>query len=86
MRGAVDAGIAAQPAAFQTTPEVRCFTRRPEFPDALETIQVARSAFREFGRRARQEGIQYVGGCCGCNAAYIRSLARGVAEGGAGPV
>ena len=31
--------------------------------------------------KARDEGIGYVGGCCGCNAAYIRSLARGVAEG-----
>ena len=73
-------GIAAQPAAFRTTEQVPCFTRLPQFPDDLETIQVSRQDFRGFGRWARQEGVNYVGGCCGCNAAYIRALARGVAE------
>jgi betaine-homocysteine S-methyltransferase len=73
-------GIAAQPAAFRTTDVVPCFTRLPQFPDDLETIQVSRGDFRAFGRQARQEGINYVGGCCGCNAVYIRALARGVAD------
>ena len=27
---------------------------------------------RAFARTAAAEGIGYVGGCCGCNAAYIR--------------
>jgi betaine-homocysteine S-methyltransferase len=82
MRAAVGArvGIAAQPSAFRTTDATPCFTRLPQFPDDLETIQVSRQDFRAFGRQARQEGINYVGGCCGCNAAYIRSLARGVAD------
>ena len=52
----------------------------PEFPDALETIQLGRRDFHEFGRRARTEGLGYVGGCCGCNAAYIRALADGLAH------
>jgi betaine-homocysteine S-methyltransferase len=73
-------GIAAQPAAFRTIDQSPCFTKLPQFPDDLEPIQVSRRAFREFGLQARQEGINYVGGCCGCNAAYIRALARGVAE------
>lgn len=73
-------GIAAQPAAFHTTDAVACFTRLPQFPDELETIQVSRDAFRGFAAVAREEGIAYLGGCCGCNAAYIRSLARGLAE------
>ena len=73
-------GIAAQPAAFRTTDPTPCFTKLPQFPDDLETIQVSRRDFREFGRQARQEGINFVGGCCGCNAAYIRALARGVAD------
>lgn len=78
MRQAVEVGIAAQPAAFRTTDQVPCFTRMSEFPDDLETIQVSRSQFREFGRSARQEGLSFVGGCCGCNAAYIRALVRGI--------
>jgi betaine-homocysteine S-methyltransferase len=78
MRDASRAAIAAQPAAFRTTDQCHSFTRLPEFPDALESIQIPRSQFVEFGQVARNEGIRYVGGCCGCNAAYIRALATGV--------
>jgi betaine-homocysteine S-methyltransferase len=80
MRPATSLPLAAQPAAFRTTSECHSFTRLPEFPDRLETIQIARDEFRDFGRLARSEGIGYVGGCCGCNAAYIRALAAGVRE------
>jgi betaine-homocysteine S-methyltransferase len=79
MRAAVNVPIAAQPAAFRTTDDCHCFTRQPAFPDDLETIQISRHEFEEFGRLAKQEGIRYVGGCCGCNPAYIRALARGSA-------
>jgi len=79
MRSAVSVPLAAQPAAFHTTNECHSFTRLPAFPDDLETIQVSRQEFVDFGRTALAEGIRYAGGCCGCNAAYIRSLARGVA-------
>jgi betaine-homocysteine S-methyltransferase len=81
MRQAVgrDIAIAAQPAAFRTTAEIGCFTRLPQFPDELETIHVSRHDFARFGQQAREEGLAYVGGCCGCNAAYIRALARGLA-------
>jgi betaine-homocysteine S-methyltransferase len=78
MRAAVDVPIAAQPAAFRTTEECHSFTRLPAFPDELETIQISRSAFQNFGKIARDEGLGYVGGCCGANAAYIRALAHGL--------
>ena len=80
MRAATDVPLAAQPAAFQTTNDCHSFTRLPAFPDNLETIQVSRSDFIEFGRLARNEGIAYAGGCCGCNAAYIKALAQGLKE------
>lgn len=80
MRAAVKVPIAAQPAAFRTTDQCQCFTRQPAFPDDLETIQVSRRDFFAFGKTARAEGLGYVGGCCGANAAYIRSLADGLAE------
>ena len=80
MRHAVPVAIAAQPAAFRTTDQTPCFTKLSQFPDEMETIQASRTDFREFGRQARAEGVAYVGGCCGCNAAYIRALALGVAE------
>lgn len=78
MRGAVSVPIAAQPAAFRTTDAMPCFTRLPEFPDNMETIQLPRSSFESFAAAAPREGIQFVGGCCGCNAAYIRAAARGL--------
>jgi betaine-homocysteine S-methyltransferase len=54
----------------------------PQFPDELETMHISRKAFYELGKIAKQEGIRYVGGCCGCNAAYIRELAYGVQDSG----
>lgn len=84
MRQAVDASIAAQPAAFRTTDETPCFCLLPQYPDELETIQVSRHEFFDFAFHARAEGIGFLGGCCGCNAAYIRAMAQGLAavEGG----
>jgi betaine-homocysteine S-methyltransferase len=78
MRDTVSVPVAAQPAAFRTTDACHSFTRLPAFPNELETIQVSRREFVEFGAVARNEGIGYVGGCCGCNAAYIRALATGL--------
>jgi betaine-homocysteine S-methyltransferase len=82
IRGALPAGafVAAQPAALRTSDAKPYFTGMPEFPDALETIQVARNAFTEFGRAARAADIRFVGGCCGANAAYIRALKRGISN------
>lgn len=78
MREAVKTPLAAQPAAFKTRDDMPCFTRLPEFPDAMESIQLPRSAFEEFASLAPSEGIAYLGGCCGCNAAYIRAAAKGL--------
>jgi betaine-homocysteine S-methyltransferase len=80
MRAAVSVPLAAQPSAFLTTDQCHSFTRLPQFPDDLETIQISRGVFEEFGQAARKEGIGYIGGCCGCNAAYIRALADGLAR------
>ncbi len=80
MRKAVKAPVAAQPAAFRTTDETPCFCLLPQYPDEMETIQVSRKDFFEFARHARREGIGFLGGCCGCNAAYIRAMAQGLAE------
>ena len=78
MRKSVSVPIAAQPAAFRTTDTMPCFTGLPEFPDGMELIQLPRSSFEQFAKLAQAEGIQYIGGCCGCNAAYIRATARGL--------
>ena len=80
MRDGSKVPVAAQPCAFRTTDECQSFTRLPQFPDELETIQLSRTEFVQFGKRARAEGTGYIGGCCGCNPAYIRAIADGLAE------
>jgi betaine-homocysteine S-methyltransferase len=80
MRKAVMVPMAAQPAAFRTTDATPCFTKLPQFPDEMETIQIPRGDFERFAERAKEEGIQFLGGCCGCNAVYIRAYARGLAK------
>jgi betaine-homocysteine S-methyltransferase len=78
MRGVVDVPLAAQPAAFRTTDETPCFTKIPEFPDMLETVQTSRLSFTDFAAMAADEHIGFLGGCCGCNASYIRAMRRGL--------
>ncbi|HYI23971.1 MAG TPA: homocysteine S-methyltransferase family protein, partial [Thermomicrobiales bacterium] len=78
MRSVVDVPLAAQPAAFRTTDETPCFTKIPEFPDELETVQTSRQSFTDFAVHAHDEGIGFLGGCCGCNATYIRAMRRGL--------
>ena len=80
MRAGTSVPLAAQPAAFHTTTECHSFTRLPAFPDELETIQVPRSTFHVFGSAAKKEGIGFIGGCCGCNAAYVRAMKEGLEE------
>ena len=79
MRNIASVPIAAQPAAFRTKDAIPCFTRLPQFPDELESIQLSRNSFEDFAQKARSEGIQFLGGCCGFNAAYIRAFSRGLA-------
>ena len=80
LRSVVDVPLAAQPAAFRTTDESPCFTKIPEFPDELETVQASRGIFTDFAASAAEEGIGYLGGCCGCNATYIRAMRRGLRQ------
>jgi betaine-homocysteine S-methyltransferase len=79
MREAVRVPIAAQPSAFRTTDAIPCFTKLPQFPDEMEAIQLPRNSFERFAAAAKAEGIQFLGGCCGCNAAYIHAYASGLA-------
>ena len=51
MRNAVSVPIAAQPSAFRTTDAVPCFTKLPQFPDEMESIQLPRNAFERFAKK-----------------------------------
>ena len=71
-----DGYLAAQPVAFRCTDETPWFTGLPSFPDRLEPTQLTRFDMGDFARRAREMGVNYIGGCCGCKATHIREMAK----------
>jgi methionine synthase I (cobalamin-dependent) len=76
MREAVAVPIACQPVAYQTPPGRPDFTSLPEFPFALDPLQLPRAAMAEFAVKARELGIGYIGSCCGSVAVHVRAMAR----------
>ena len=80
MRGALDGYLAAQPVAFRCTDETPWFTGSPSFPDRLEPTQLTRFEMGEFATRAREMGVNYIGGCCGSRATHIREMAKALGK------
>ena len=75
MRKAVSGFLACQPVAFRTPKTKPDFTSLPEFPTALEPLQLTRKAMAEYAMQAKQIGINYIGACCGTAASHIREMA-----------
>lgn len=76
MRGATDAFIACQPAGFTTPNPNVPFVEHALFPLSLERIQLTRFAFSEFAAKARDAGINFIGGCCGVLPYHVRTMAE----------
>jgi len=76
MRGATDAFIACQPAGYATPDPNVPFVEHALFPLSLERIQLTRFAFSEFAVKARDAGINYIGGCCGVLPYHVREMAE----------
>jgi betaine-homocysteine S-methyltransferase len=79
-RKATDAFIAAQPVAYRCSDEVPWFSGTPAFPHELEPLQLTRYEMGEFARRARDLGVNYIGGCCGAVAIHVREMARALGK------
>ncbi|HEX2025473.1 MAG TPA: homocysteine S-methyltransferase family protein [Actinomycetota bacterium] len=75
MREAVPGHIAAQPVAYRTPADRPDFTSLPEFPLALDPLQLPRADMADYARRAVDLGIRYIGSCCGSVAAHVRAMA-----------
>lgn len=75
MRTAVSAPVASQPVAYATSPESPDFTSLPEFPMALDPLQLPRAEMAAYAVRARDLGVNYIGSCCGSVAAHVRAMA-----------
>lgn len=80
MRKAAKGHVAAQPVAFRCSKEVPYFTGSKGFPDKLDPYQLTRYEMGDFARRARDLGVNYIGGCCGCEGAHIRQMARALGK------
>jgi betaine-homocysteine S-methyltransferase len=80
MRKAVKVHVAAQPAAYRCTDEVPFFVGQKGFPDRLDSYKLTRYDLGDFAKRAREIGVNYIGGCCGCEGSHIRQMARALGK------
>ncbi len=80
MRRATKGYLAAQPVAFRCSDEVPWFSGTDAFPDKLETTQLSRYEMKEFARRAKEMGVNYIGSCCGSVACHVREMARALGK------
>lgn len=76
MRKATDAYIACQPIGYRTPDPSIPFTEHRGFPLALEPSQLTRFTLADYARRAKEMGINLIGGCCGVVAHHVRSMAE----------
>ncbi len=76
MRKAVDGYLACQPVAYHTPRQQPDFSSLPEFPLALDPLQLTRKEMADYALCARELGINYIGACCGTVAMHIREMAR----------
>lgn len=76
MREVVSCYVAAQPVAYRCTDEVPFFVGQPGFPDRIDDYKINRYGMGDFAKDAAAMGINYIGGCCGCEGSHIRQMAR----------
>lgn len=76
MRKVVDGFLACQPVGFRTPKEKPDFTSLPEFPYALDPLQLNRKEMGDYAKRAKEIGINYIGSCCGSVASHVREMAK----------
>jgi betaine-homocysteine S-methyltransferase len=80
MRKAVSGYLACQPVGYRTPKEKPDFTSLPEFPYALDPLQLTRREMGEYAVRAHEIGINYIGSCCGSVAIHVREMARALGK------
>ena len=72
--------LGCQPTAYRTPKEKPDFTSLPEFPLALDPLQLTRKEMGDYALRAREIGINYIGACCGAVAIHMREMARALGK------
>jgi betaine-homocysteine S-methyltransferase len=80
MRRAVPGFVASQPVAYRTGPQQPDFTSLPEFPFALDPLQLPRQAMAAYAVKARALGVNYIGSCCGSVASHVKAMAQALGK------
>ena len=80
MRSSTGGYVAAQPVAYRTSAQEPDFTASPNFPYALDPMQLSRQEMAEFARGARDGGIGYIGSCCGSVQGHVRAMAKALGK------
>lgn len=87
IRAAVSCPVAALPVPYRTTEAEPTFQSLTDgaacpadagqpFPTGLDPFVCTRYEIAEFGRQAREMGVEYLGVCCGAGPHHIRALAE----------
>jgi betaine-homocysteine S-methyltransferase len=76
MRAAVACHVAAQPVAYRTIAETPDFTAFDAFPYGLDPMQLTRAEMAAFAGAAKDNGIAYIGSCCGAVAEHVQAMAK----------
>jgi len=76
IRKAVKCFVAAQPVGYRCSDEIPFFTGQKGFPDKLNPYHLTRYELGDFAQKAKDLGVNYIGGCCGCEGSHIRQMAR----------
>ncbi|MEK7571295.1 MAG: homocysteine S-methyltransferase family protein [Patescibacteria group bacterium] len=81
IRQQVSCSVAMQPVPFRTSQKYLTFESMQQngkgaYPIALEPFQLDRFAMAAFAKKAKQIGVNYIGGCCGNTPAYTRAMAE----------
>jgi betaine-homocysteine S-methyltransferase len=80
VRAAVSGFIACQPVAYRTPDHQHDFTALPEFPLALDPLQLTRGEMAAYATAAREIGIDYIGSCCGSVACHVAAMAKALGK------
>jgi len=80
MRQAVSCFVASQPTAYRTPEDTPDFTALPEFPLALDPLQLTRAEMAAYASEAKAMGVNFIGSCCGSVAAHVRAMAQALGK------
>lgn len=80
-RTTVSCFVATQPVAYRCSEErpyfqIQKFRDHPAFPLELDPFVLTRCEMANYALRAKEMGINYIGGCCGTGPHHLRAMAE----------